>query len=199
MQPKDGKIRRVVTGHDANGKAIVIEDGLAPAVRSNPLRPGHISVDLWKTEAGPVMLRNSEPDPTSGPKQIHPPPRGTVFRISQIAPETETIRNMPPEQSRAVFAAMGNESASTAGQAAGRHPFMHRTESVDYAVVLSGEITMLLDDQDVVLREGDVVIQRGTNHAWSNRSDKPALMLYVLIDGRFDPELKQKFGDSGHR
>lgn len=82
---------------------------------------------------------------------MHPLPRGTVFRISEIAPETEAIRNMPPEQSRAVFAAMGNESASTAGKPAGRHPFMPRTETIDYAVVLQGEITMLLDDQDVAL------------------------------------------------
>lgn len=193
-----GRIRRVVTGHDENGKAVVLEDGLAPAVRTNPLRPGHISVDLWKTTASPVIVRRSEPDPTAGPKQIHPPPRGTVFRISEIAPETEAIRSMSPEQSRAVFAAMGNESASTAGKKVGRHPFMHRTETVDYAVVLQGEITMLLDDQDVLLKAGDVVIQRGTNHAWSNRSDKPALMLYVLIDGEFDAELRQKFGDGGH-
>lgn len=193
-----GRIRRVVTGHDEHGKAVVLEDGLAPAVRTNPLRPGHISVDLWKTAAAPVIIRRSEADPTAGPKQIHPPPHGTVFRISEIAPETEAIRNMPPEQSRAVFAAMGNESASTAGRKVGRHPFMHRTESVDYAVVLQGEITLLLDDQDVPLKAGDVVIQRGTNHAWSNRSDKPALMLYVLIDGEFDAELKQHFGDDGH-
>jgi quercetin dioxygenase-like cupin family protein len=61
-------------------------------------------------------------------------------------------------------------------------------------VVLKGEVTMLLDDQDVVLKEGDVVIQRGTNHAWSNRSDKPVLMLYVLIDGQFDGELQGHFG-----
>ena len=194
----NGKIRRVVTGHDKNGKAIIIEDGLAPAVRTNPLRPGHISVDLWKTGAAPCVLHATESDPTAGPKQIHPLPRGTVFRISEIAPETEAIRNMPPEQSRAVFAAMGNESASTAGRKIGRHPFMHRTETIDYAVVLKGEITMLLDDQDILLKEGDVVIQRGTNHAWSNRSDKPALMLYVLIDGQFDDELKGHFGSKQH-
>ena len=198
MEPKNGKIRRVITGHDANGKAIVIEDRLAPSVHTNPLRPGHISVDLWKTDASPVILKNTESDPMLGPRQIHPPPRGTVFRISQISPETEAIRNMPPEQARAVFAAMGNESASTAGTKVGRHPFMHRTESVDYAVVLSGEITLLLDDQDVLLKAGDVVIQRGTNHAWSNRSDKPAMMLYVLIDGEFDDELKKKVAPDTH-
>jgi len=107
MLPKNGKIRRVVTGHDDNGKAIVIEDRLAPAVRSNPLRPGHISVDLWKTGGGPVILRNTEPDPTAGPKRLHPPARGTVFRISEIAPETEAIRSLDPARAQEVFEAMG--------------------------------------------------------------------------------------------
>ena len=188
-----GKIRRVITGHDEHGKAIVLEDGLAPAVRTNPHRPGHISVDLWKTSASPVVLSRAEPDPTAGPKQLHPLPRGTVFRISEIAPETEAIRNMDAAQAKAVFQAMGNEKASTFGQNQ-RHPFMHRTETIDYAVVLEGEIVMLLDDQDVHLKAGDVVIQRGTNHAWSNRSGKPCRMLYVLIDGEFDEALKEKLG-----
>lgn len=192
-----GKIRRVVTGHDEHGKAIVLEDGLAPAVRTNPHRPGHISVDLWKTDASPVIVRSGEADPTSGPKQIHPPPHGTVFRISEIAPETEAIRNMDPSKAREVFKAMGNESASTFGENK-RHPFMHRTQTVDYAVVLDGEIVMLLDDEEVHLQAGDVVIQRGTNHAWSNRSSKPCRMLYVLIDGVFDEELKGRFAQSGH-
>lgn len=194
----EGRIRRVVTGHDQNGKAIVISDGLAPAVRTNPLRPGHISVDLWKTDASPVILKKDEPDPTAGPKQIHPPRHGTVFRISEIAPESAAIRNLDPAQAQEVFKAMGNESAATFGRG-GRHPMMHRTETVDYAVVLEGEIVMLLDDTDVHLKAGDVVIQRGTNHAWSNRSDKPCRMLYVLIDGEFDPELAASFPtDSGH-
>ena len=70
---------------------------------------------------------------------------------------------------------------------------MHRTETVDYAIVLSGEITMILDDQDVLLKAGDVIIQCGTNHAWSNRSGAPCVVAFVLIDGAFDPELKQQF------
>lgn len=77
-----GRIRRVITGHDAQGKAIVISDGPAPAVRTNPLRPGHVSTDLWKTGAAPVVVKANMEDPTGGPKQIHPPPGGTVFRIS---------------------------------------------------------------------------------------------------------------------
>lgn len=91
-----------------------------------------------------------------------------------------------------MFAGVGNADASTRGRG-GRHPLMHRTETLDYAVVLEGEIAMLLDDSEVHLKSGDVVIQRGTNHAWSNRSGKPVRMLYVLIDGTFDDNLKQTF------
>ena len=114
-------------------------------------------------------------------------------RISEIPPEPEAFRSLTPAQAREFFKSGGNESASTFHEG-GRHPFMHRTESVDYAVVLEGEITMLLDEADVVLKAGDVVIQRGTNHAWSNRSGKPVRMLYILIDGKFDAELARQFG-----
>jgi mannose-6-phosphate isomerase-like protein (cupin superfamily) len=193
----NGKIRRVVTGHDANGKAIVLEDRLAPNVKTNPLRPGHISVELWKTKTMPVPVGREEPDPTEGPKVQIPGPNGTVFRISEIAPETEAIRNIDPAQAKEVFKAMGNEGGSTFGDNQ-RHPFMHRTKTIDYAVVLEGEVTMLLDDSEVHLKQGDVVIQRGTNHAWSNRSSKPVKMLYVLIDGELDEELKSQLGAAGH-
>ena len=191
-------IRRVITGHDASGKAVVIADGPAPAVRSNPLRPGHGSTDLWKTDGAPVVLRSRTEDPTLGPRQIHPLPMGTVFRIAELQPEPAEIRNMSPEQARQVFAASGNAAASTFGRG-GRHPMMHRTETLDYAVVLEGEVTMLLDNEDVQLRAGDVVIQCGTNHAWSNRSDKLCRMLYVLIDAKFDEELGRQLGaPQGH-
>ncbi|MCA3072441.1 MAG: cupin domain-containing protein [Rhodocyclaceae bacterium] len=188
-----GRIRRVITGHDAQGKAVVVSDGAAPAVRTNPLRPGHVSTDLWKTGAAPVVLKANMDDPTGGPKQIHPLPGGTVFRISELAPEPEAVRNLDPERAREVFKAMGNEGAATFGRG-GRHPMMHRTETIDYAVVLEGRVTLVLDDQDVELEAGDVVIQCGTNHAWSNRSDKPCRMLYVLIDGTFDPALAAQHG-----
>ena len=191
-----GFIRRVVTGHDKNGKAVVLSDGLAPAVKTNPLRPGHRSTDIWKTNAAPAPIAAGEADPTLGPRTIHPAPSGTVIRIAEILPESDELRNLTPEGARAVFAAMGNEAASTFGRG-GRHPMMHRTETVDYAVVLEGELTMLLDDEDVVLKAGDVVIQRGTNHAWSNRSGKPVRILYVLIDGEFDAELAAKFKPEG--
>ena len=195
----EGFIRRVVTGHDKDGKAIVISDGLAPVVKTNPLRPGHRSTDIWKHGPLPVVIRATEDDPTvQGPRTIHPPKGGTVLRIAELQPESEAIRNLSAEQAREVFAASGNAAAAQFGKG-GRHPMMHRTESIDYAVVLEGEMTLVLDDEDVVLKAGDVVIQRGTSHAWSNRSNKVCRMLYVLIDGQFDDELGARFGkDGGH-
>lgn len=187
-----GKIRRVITGHDKDGKAVVLSDGIAPAVKTNPLRPGQFSVDLWRTSASPVPLARDEPDPTGGPRRMHGGGQSTTFRISEVAPDSDAIRNLTPEQARALFRNQGNEEASTYGRG-GRHPLMHRTETIDYAVVLDGEIYMLLDDTEVRLTTGDVVIQRGTNHAWSNRSGKHVRMLYVLISGAFDPELAAQF------
>lgn len=189
---EQSKIRRVVTGHDQNGKAVVLSDGPVPSVHTNPLRPGHVSNDIWRTGAAPVPITRDEAEPTAGPRRLHPGPGGTVFRISEVAPETEAIRNLTPEKAREIFRAVGNEAASTFGRG-GHHPLMHRTETVDYAVVLDGEIYLVLDDTEVKLTAGDVVIQRGTNHAWSNRSGKPVRMLYVLIDGEFDPELAAAF------
>ena len=188
-----GQVRRVVTGHDRNGKAVVLSDGPVPVVHSNPMRAGQLSHEIWKTSAMPLPITRDEPEPTAGPRQLHPAPMGTVFRISEVPPETDAVRNLTPEQARAAFRASNAEDASTWGRG-GRHPLMHRTETVDYAVVLEGEITLLLDEREVSLKAGDIVIQRGTNHAWSNRSGKPVTMLYVLIDGRFDPGLAKQFG-----
>lgn len=186
-------IRRVVTGHDKSGKAVILSDGAVPVVHSNPMRPGQLSYEVWKTSAMPIPLPADEPEPTGGKRQLHPVANGTVFRISEVPPESDAIRNLTPEAARAAFAASNAEEASTWGRG-GRHPLMHRTETVDYAVVLEGEITLLLDEGEVMLKAGDVVIQRGTNHAWRNHTSKPTRMLYVLMDGRFDPELKKQFG-----
>jgi quercetin dioxygenase-like cupin family protein len=184
----EARIRRVVTGHDENGKAIIVSDDFAPAVRTVPLWPGLISTDIWKTSASPVVLSEDELDPTLGPRSLHPAPRGTILRISIVPPETEAILKLNADEAREVFNDVGNADASTLHRGA-RHPFMHRTETLDYAVVLEGVITMLLDDCEVQLKAGDVVIQRGTNHAWSNRSGKPVRMLYMLIDGQYDAAL----------
>lgn len=192
-----GFIRRVVTGHDKNGKAIVISDGFAPVVNTSPLRPGYRSTDVWKTTAMPIPIAPEEPDPTLGPKQFVPP-MGTKMRISELPPEPEAPRSMTPEQARELFAGAGHGPSLGFGQGK-RHPMMHRTQSVDYAIVLEGEVTMVMDDVDVLLKAGDVVVQRGTNHAWTNRSGKMARILFILMDGRFEPELAELFkSGSGH-
>lgn len=186
-----GEIRRVVTGHDANGKATVLSDGPAPFVHVNPRNPDDTSTDIWRTGEMPVTIVAEHEETTLGPRRQMPTANGTVIRINRFAPETDAVRNMSVEQTRAAFAALGNEPASTFGRG-GHHPMMHRTETIDYALILSGEITMLLDDQDVHLKAGDVVVQCGTNHAWSNRSDAVCEVMFVLIDGAFEEGLAGK-------
>jgi len=184
-------IRRVVTGHDSNGKAIVVEDRAAPVVRTDPKRPGYAMTQLWITDASPAFVGN-DPDPTSRPITLSPPANGTVVRIIEFPPAALELRDVDAKTAAEAFSMFGQAKALTGKAAApARHPFMHRTETVDYAVVLSGEIVMLLDDSEVALSAGDVAIQRGTHHAWTNRSDAPCRMLFVLVDGKFDPAVQQ--------
>jgi mannose-6-phosphate isomerase-like protein (cupin superfamily) len=184
-------VRRVVTGHDDKGRAVVISDGAAPAVHGNRLDPEFWSAEIWRTFETPARIVATPDEPTGGPRRQLPSPSGTVIRINHFPPEVAAIQNLSSEQSHKLFAELGNKNAVTAG---GRHPLMHRTETVDYALVLSGEITMLLDDEDVHLKAGDVVVQCGTNHAWSNRSNEPCMVAFILIDGKADPELTEKIG-----
>jgi len=93
------------------------------------------------------------------------------------------------EAARAHFAEIGAASASSHGGAGSRHPYMHRTETIDYGIVLEGEITLVLDEGETVVRAGDIVIQRGTNHGWANRSGRNCRIAFILIDGKFDPEI----------
>jgi mannose-6-phosphate isomerase-like protein (cupin superfamily) len=185
-------IRRVITGHDAKGKAIVVSDAPAPFVHSNPSNPEWNSTDIWRTDGMPVVVRAQHGETTEGARRQMPTKNGTVLRINNFPPESDVAGTMDVAAARKAFAALGNEKASTFGRG-GRHPLMHRTETIDYAIVLSGEITMVMDDRDVELKAGDVLVQCGTNHAWSNRSNAPCVIAFVLIDGEFDPALAAKF------
>jgi quercetin dioxygenase-like cupin family protein len=186
------QIRRVVTGHDEKGRAVVIADGPAPSVHVNKAEQDWFSVDIWRTHEMPAKIVTKTEEPTVGPRRQMPTANGTVLRINSFPPESEAVRAMTPADSLRVFEGLGNPKAATFGKG-GRHPMMHRTESIDYALILSGEITMLLDDEEVLLKAGDVVVQCGTNHAWSNRSKAPCLVAFILIDGTFDPQLEAKF------
>jgi len=187
-----GRIRRVVTGHDENGKSIVVSDECAPAVRTSPARPGHFSTEIWRTGGAPAPIGN-EPDPTTGARQLKPPKYGTVIRVSEMPPESEAVRNFDTAAAKKIFESMGQVEASTYKEG-GRHPLMHRTETIDYGIVLSGELTLVLDDSEVHLRAGDIVVQRGTNHAWSNRSGQPCIIAFILVDGKFEAGLDSGSG-----
>lgn len=185
------KVRRVVTGHDEQGRSIVVDDGPAPFVHVNPMDPEWCSTDVFRTDGAPARIVARPEETTLGPRRQLPTPRGSVIRINNFPPESEAVRQMTPEDSRRAFASLGNQDAATFGKG-GRHPLMHRTETIDYAIVLSGEITMLLDEGEVVLKAGDVLVQCGTNHAWVNHSNAPAVVAFILIAGEFAPDLAEK-------
>lgn len=171
------KIRRVVTGHDAEGKAIVVSDAEASNILSRPNRPGVALTNLWQTFESPAPFDGDE-ETVADALILHPPKGGTVFRVVQFDPEdAEALKTLDGAKA---FAEMGAGANVVQGA---RHPFMHRTDSVDYAVVLTGRIMMLLDDSEIELSSGDVVVQRGTNHAWSNRFDEPCQIAFILVDG----------------
>ncbi|MCC6780838.1 MAG: cupin domain-containing protein [Hyphomicrobiales bacterium] len=170
-------VRRVVTTIDDNDRAVVLLDGTDVRTR---VRPGGHTVSrlLWVTDRTPADI--------TGPKDrgdvdigIMPPAGGSVFRIVDFPPETEEMRKLDPHTMHASLGA-----AAPKRGLAPRHPAMHRTRTVDYAVVMSGEIDMLLDDSEIHLRAGDVLVQQGTNHAWANRGTEPCRIAFVLIEAK---------------
>ena len=152
--------RRIVTGHDASGKSVVLSDGPNPKTLDIGTAAFH---ELWITDAMPVPIAATEPEPTDRPVRVPPPANGVMVRFTEMAPGAEAP--------------------------------MHRTETLDVGVVLEGETWLLLDDgSETRVGVGDAVVQRGTNHGWANRSDRPARMMFVLIDGTITDELRAATG-----
>ncbi len=180
-------IERVVTGHDAHGRAVVAQRGPLPTVVELAAIPGTVFHEVWSTTGAPAPVDNG-PDPTTGPLSLPPPRHGTRIRFVDIPPDTAEFLAQGAAVMKDAFAEIGDESASTV-EAKSPHPLMHRTESVDYGVVIDGELTLVLDEGEVPLRAGSVVVQRGTNHAWANRSGRPCRMLFVLVDGAFAADI----------
>jgi mannose-6-phosphate isomerase-like protein (cupin superfamily) len=169
-------IRRVVTGHDSKGRSVFISDGAAPCVYVPAGNPNVSLTDLWLTTSAPASNAGSA-DPTDKPLQLLPPKNGTVIRVLELPPDRERDFST----TKKYFSGMGAGSGVLI-EGNKRHPGMHCTASVDYIFILSGEIWALMDEGEVLLKAGDCLIQRGTNHAWSNRSDKPCRFLAVLVD-----------------
>jgi mannose-6-phosphate isomerase-like protein (cupin superfamily) len=185
-------VRRVVTGHDASGKAIVLSDGAPPHVTRPEYQPGLAFHELWNTRSTPSPVTARESEPTDIHRDTHPPKGGTVIRIVDIPPEGPNGPEFDKETARKLFEKVGL-AENAEHTVAGRHPLMHRTESIDYGVVIEGKLVLLLDDEEVELNPGDVVVQRGTIHAWTNRTDNITRILFVLTDGTFDPDLEKAF------
>ncbi len=178
-------VRRVVTGHDPAGRSVITFDGTPPAVVELAAVPGTVFHELWATAASPVPVDNGD-DPTLGSLQLDPPQGGTRIRVVDIPPDS--VQNaLSAEEAAAAFAEIG---ATHAHELDGTHALMHRTETVDYGIVLIGEVWLVVDEGETRLRPGDVVVQRGTNHAWSNRTDTTARMAFVLVDGIFADGLR---------
>jgi mannose-6-phosphate isomerase-like protein (cupin superfamily) len=158
-------MRRVVTGHDESGKSVVLSDGAPP--QNHPMRGAEVGADfheLWG-DAHTVPQLSSVPasEPNERPFTIMPA-AGHLLRILDVYP----LKN------------------------GGKRTVMHRTRTLDYVVVIEGELVLILDDSEVVLKSGNVVVQRGTDHAWENRSDKVARAAFFHIDARFSEELLAK-------
>jgi len=161
-------LRRVVTGHRGD-KSVVLFDSAAPNQKLRQAS-GLVSTLLWSTDERPADVSGTS-DRSLREIGVPPPPNGSIFRVVDFPPESGT------RSREAVLKEMG-----VSGHGGARHHGMHKTRSVDYAVVLEGEIDMLLDESEVHLAAGDVLVQQGTRHAWVNRGSKPCRIAFVLVD-----------------
>lgn len=184
MNQQQNTFRRIVTGHDTDGKAIIISDA-APTLSQLIGGPGGPTFfEVWHTLETPALIHPMPDELDEKSLALAPPKNGTRIRIIEFPPEGDEIRNLTGKDAQEKFRAMGDAGASTSGNDA-PHPLMHRTQTVDYGIVLEGEITLVLDKDETTIKAGDIIIQNGTNHAWANRSGKGCRVAFVLIDGQF--------------
>jgi hypothetical protein len=173
-------VRRVVTGHDNAGRAIILSDGDALHSFSSNVVPGFGATVPWFTESSNIdFVTDSDPATADALIPSFPQVGQTIFRVADFPPDAA----YPDGAGEAIFNEIEGTDAQEAGKlhSGGRHFWFHRTDSLDYAIVLEGEITLLVDEGETTLKAGDVVIQRATSHAWSNRTDKNARVAFILI------------------
>jgi len=171
------RIRRVVTGHDRTGKSIFVEDRKAPNVLEMASMPGVALTDLWRTATSPASNSGSR-DAAAGKIKLEPPASGTILRIVEFPPDSKWRKSA---DARKAFASIGAGGAPDHGSA---DAMMHCTATVDYIIVLKGEIWAILDKGEKLLKQGDVLIQRGTNHSWSVRTREPCVIAAVLVGAK---------------
>jgi mannose-6-phosphate isomerase-like protein (cupin superfamily) len=170
------QIRRVVTGQNAAGQSVFLIDAPTPHVFART-KGSAIVHELWETASIPADNRGNT-DAIARGHRLAPPKNGSVFRVIEYPPDSERLAALAYEQ------AMPDDSgrAEATDRNNPRHAGFHKTATIDYAIVLSGEIYAMMDEGEVLLKAGDVLVQRGTNHAWSNRTNEPAVLAFVLID-----------------
>ena len=173
------EIRRIVSGHNAQGKSLFIMDGNVGTPAGRRSSAGTSVVELWQTDSTPAD-NSGDKDPTDHAFRLPPPANGSVFRVVEYPPDKERFAAMSAQDWSADAQRQGyqRDSGNT------RHAGFHKTDTIDYAIVIEGEVYALMDEGEKLMKTGDVLIQRGTNHAWSNRSDKPARVAFILIDAK---------------
>jgi hypothetical protein len=188
MNEQQTAFRRIVTGHDADGKAIILSDASPDRTYMIGGPKGAKFHEVWSTLQSPALITSKSGEPDESSLVLAPPKGGTRIRVIDFPPEGEEIRNLTKEEANKHFKSMGGEDASKASQNAA-HPLMHRTATIDYGIVLEGELTLIVDNGETIIKACDIVIQRGTNHAWANRSGKICRMAFILIDGQFTNDI----------
>ena len=171
------RIRRVVTGHDRAGKSVFVTDGKAPNVLEMASMPGVALTDLWRTKTAPAS-NSGNADAAAGRIVLEPPADGTILRIVEFPPDSKWRKSADAAKA---FASIG---AGGAPDHASADAMMHCTATVDYIIVLKGEIWAILDKGEKLLKQGDVLIQRGTNHSWSVRTKEPCVIAAVLVGAK---------------
>lgn len=183
-------VRRIVTGHDSAGAAIIQEDGPTPRMQRVGGESGPMFHEIWNTRAAPAPIDPASGEPHEDGISLAPPRNGTRIRVLDIPPDGDELEDMTPEKARAHFEEIGAGDAASFSGEGSRHAHMHRTETIDYGIVLEGEVVLIMDEGETTVRAGDIVIQRGTNHGWANRTDSNCRIVFILIDGEFDETLK---------
>ena len=185
----ENPVRRIVTGHDAGGRAVFLEDGPVPRVQRIGGEQGPLFFEVWNTTETPARIDAASGEPPEQGIKLAPPANGTRIRVLDIPPDGDRLDKITPEEAKAHFAEVGAGDASSHTGGDTRHAHMHRTETVDYGIVLEGELVLILDEGETVCRPGDIIIQRGTNHGWANRSDRTCRIAFILIDGAYVGDL----------
>jgi Cupin domain len=168
------RVRRVVTGHNDKGRSIFLIDGLAPNVKEMDSMPGLALTDLWETTSSPASNKGSA-DAASRPVKLEPPRGGTILRIVEFPPDSQWRGGADAGRG------FGSIGAGGAPDHSSDDPMRHKTATVDYIIVLKGEIHALMDEGETLLKAGDILVQRGTNHSWSVRGNQPCIVAAVLV------------------